>query len=85
MNYTVIWKPEAERRLATIWTQSTDRNDVASATHVIDQMLGTGPQEAGESREEGFRVLLVRPLDVKFEVSPDDRLVGRDDPAQAMV
>lgn len=75
MNYTVVWKPEAERHLATIWNQSPDRNGVARATHIIDQTLGTGPQEAGESREEGFRVLFVRPLGVMFEVSPDDRKV----------
>jgi hypothetical protein len=75
MNYTVVWKPEAERRLATIWNQSTDRNAIAKATHVIDKTLGRDPQEAGESREEGFRILFERPLGVMFEVSPDDRTV----------
>ena len=75
MSYTVTWKPEAERRLASIWNQARDRNAVARATHLIDKKLGTDPQEAGESREEGFRVLLERPLGVMFEVSPDDRTV----------
>ncbi len=75
MNYTVIWKPEAERRLATIWNHSTERNALTRATHVIDTTLGTDPQGAGESREESFRVLFVRPLGVMFEVSPDDRQV----------
>ena len=75
MNYTVVWKPEAERNLASIWNRSSNRNAVTSATHVIDQTLGTAPQDAGESREEGFRVLFVRPLGVMFEVSPDDRTV----------
>jgi plasmid stabilization system protein ParE len=75
MNYTVVWKPEAERRLAEIWNQATDRNAVARATHVIDTILGSDPEAAGESREEGFRVLFQRPLGVMFEVSPDDRMV----------
>jgi len=75
MNSTVVWKPEAERNLAAIWNRSADRNAAARATPIIDQTLGTAPQDAGESREEGFRVLLVRPLGVMFEVSPDDRTV----------
>lgn len=74
MNYTVVWKPEAERRLASIWNHATNRNAIAKATHAIDNFLGRDPEEAGESRDEGFRVLLERPLGVIFEVSPDDRI-----------
>ena len=74
MKYTVVWKPEAERRLATIWNQATDRNAVARAAHVIDKALGTDADEVGESREEGFRVLFELPLGVVFEVSRDDRI-----------
>ena len=75
MNDTVVWQPEASRRLATIWTQAADRSAIAKAAHVIDKALGAAPQEAGESREEGFRVRFERPLGVVFEVSPQDRLV----------
>jgi hypothetical protein len=35
MNYTVLWKPEAERQLATIWTQSTNRNLITESSIVI--------------------------------------------------
>jgi plasmid stabilization system protein ParE len=75
MKYTVTWKPEAERHLATIWSQTKDRNAVSKAAHVIDKMLGVNPEEVGESREEGFRVLFERPLGVMFAISPDDRTV----------
>jgi plasmid stabilization system protein ParE len=75
MKYTVTWKPEAERHLATIWSQTKDRNAMSKAAHVIDKMLGTNPEEVGESREEGFRVLFERPLGVMFAISPDDRTV----------
>jgi hypothetical protein len=70
-----VGKPEAERRLTTIWNESTDRNAVTKATHLIDKRLGSDPEGAGESRAEGFRVLFERPLGVMFEVSADDRQV----------
>jgi hypothetical protein len=75
MKYNVTWKPEAERHLATIWSQARDRNAVSKAAHLIDKMLGMNPEEVGESRDEGFRVLFERPLGVMFAFSPDDRTV----------
>ncbi len=75
MKYTVTWKPEAERRLAAIWSQTTDRSAVSKAAHVIDRALGVNPEELGESREEGFRVFLEHPQGVMFATSPDDRIV----------
>jgi plasmid stabilization system protein ParE len=75
MNYTVTWKPEAERRLATIWSQTKDRNAVTRAAHIIDKMLGANPEDVGESRQEGFRVFFEEPLGVMFTISPDDRMV----------
>jgi plasmid stabilization system protein ParE len=75
MKYTVTWKPEAERQLATIWSQTKDRNAVSKAAHDIDKMLGTNPEGVGESREDGFRILFERPLGVMFAISSDDRTV----------
>lgn len=75
MKYTVTWKPEADRRLATIWSKTKDRNAVSKAAHDIDKMLGMNPEGVGESREEGFRILFERPLGVEFVISPDDRTV----------
>ena len=75
MNYTVLWKPEAERQLATIWTQCTKRNVITESAHVIDKTLGANPEEAGESREGGFRILFESPLGVIYTVSADDRRV----------
>jgi hypothetical protein len=45
MKYTVMWKPEAERHLATIWSQTKDRNAVSKAAHVIDKLLGVNPKK----------------------------------------
>jgi hypothetical protein len=75
MSYTVVWKPEAERRLAQLWLDAADRNAVTQAAHQIDQRLRIGPEDAGESRPGGRRLLLVSPLGVLFRVIPQDRLV----------
>jgi plasmid stabilization system protein ParE len=75
MNFTVIWKPEAERRLATIWTDAADRNAVTRAVAAIDRALKSHPEDLGESRNKGRRVFLEGPLGVAFHVSPSDRMV----------
>ncbi len=36
MNYTVVWRPSAERTLAQIWTAATDRQAIADAANLID-------------------------------------------------
>jgi hypothetical protein len=75
MSFTVVWKPEAERRLATIWTDATDRNAVTRAAGAIDRVLKSHPENLGESRNKGRRIILEAPLGVAFRVSPSDRLV----------
>ena len=75
MNYTVLCKPEAERQLAAIWNQFKNRNLVTTSAHAIDKTLATNSEDAGESREEDFRVLLETPLGVIFKVSEADRMV----------
>ncbi len=75
MSFTVVWKPEAERRLATIWTNAGDRNAIARAAGVIDRTLLSRPESVGESRNQGRRILLEPPLGVVYRVSPPDRTV----------
>ncbi len=75
MNYTVIWKGEAERRLATLWINATDRKALTDAANRIDVLLSRDPEHLGESREAGRRVLLDPPLGVVFSVLPDARTV----------
>jgi plasmid stabilization system protein ParE len=75
MSFTVVWKPESERRLATIWADATDRNAVTRAAGAIDRALKSHPEDLGESRNKGRRIFLDAPLGVSFRVSPSDRMV----------
>jgi len=75
MSFTVVWKKEAERRLANIWTDSADRNAVTRAAAAIDRTLKISPEHLGESRNKGRRIWLEDPLGVIFRVSPSDRMV----------
>ncbi|HZW29469.1 MAG TPA: hypothetical protein VFF52_02115 [Isosphaeraceae bacterium] len=75
MNFTVVWKPEAERRLATIWTDAADRTTITGAAAAIDKALKSHPERLGESRGKGRRIWLEDPLGVIFRVSPPDRMV----------
>jgi plasmid stabilization system protein ParE len=72
VRYTVIWKPDAEATLTTIWNNAEDRSAVASAANEIDLLLGRQPGAVGESRQDDRRILTVSPLTVYFDVSDDD-------------
>jgi plasmid stabilization system protein ParE len=75
MNYTVIWVPSAEGQLAEIWMAAGDREAVTVASDRIERTLADAPTTAGESRPDGFRILIELPLVVYFQVIEDDRLV----------
>jgi hypothetical protein len=66
MNFTVLWRPVAEQRLAAIWASASDRNAVTRAAHAIDEALGTDPEQVGESRADDVRILFEEPLGALF-------------------
>jgi hypothetical protein len=73
--FTVRWKRVARDRLAELWLAAPDRAAVTQATHHIDQLLCSNPENKGESRDNGRRVLLVPPLGVVFRIRETDRVV----------
>jgi mRNA-degrading endonuclease RelE of RelBE toxin-antitoxin system len=75
MTYTVLWVPQAEQRLAALWLSAPDREAVTTAAHRIDQQLRSNPEDQGEARSVGQRVLIDPPLGVIFQVQPEDRVV----------
>jgi hypothetical protein len=75
VKWTVVWVPDAEGELIELWMASPDRAHLTRSAHEIDERLRHDSENEGESREEGFRILLVPPLGVKFEIKPDDRIV----------
>jgi hypothetical protein len=75
--WQVTWLQPALDELTTIWTQadSASRRAITAATHSIDQVLQADPQNQGESREEGERVLFAFPLGIAFEVDDQQSVV----------
>jgi len=78
--YRVLWKRLAsEVQLASFVVQAIERGeDVGAITRAvgeIDRLLESDPQERGESRDLGERILIVQPLAVTFEVFEDERVV----------
>ena len=67
---TVRWTAEARTELADIWlhADSAQRRAVAAAAHAIDRRLAINPDDEGESRDVGCRVLFERPLGIMFHV-----------------
>ena len=73
MTFTVVWRPEAERKLAALWTDAPDRQAVTDAADAIDLLLRTAPLDVGESRVVNIRILTVFPLSVYYDVHEEDR------------
>ena len=72
MKYTVYWLPDVEQELADLWLSAPGRGAVTRAAHAIDRFLQSDPQNAGESRPNGRRILFAPPLGVLIRVIPDD-------------
>ena len=75
MKYTVVWKPEAERRLTELWMESEDQQKLADAANLLERELALVPESLGEEREEGTRVVIVPPLGIHFRLHSEDRRV----------
>jgi hypothetical protein len=75
MKYTVVWKPEAERRLVELWMQASDREQFANAANLIDRELAIAPDAVGEQRIGSIRVVVVPPVGIYFRVNAEDRQV----------
>lgn len=76
MTYTVIWTPQAEQHLASVWIAAADRSEVAAAAYELERDLKRDPLEQGESRQSSVeRVILRVPLGLSFSVVVDDMKV----------
>lgn len=75
MRYTVVNSDFALYQLTDIWLRSPDKRHVTDASDHIDRVLREDPDRLGDLRPDGHRTLVVAPLVVTFEVSPDDRKV----------
>lgn len=75
MDFTVVWLPDAETELAECWLGTLDRAQVTLAASRIDTALRSDPEQVGESRSDGRRILIIPPLAVTYRVLPADRIV----------
>jgi hypothetical protein len=75
MNYRVVWRPGAEQELTQIWLNSRLRSQITEAAALIDENLQRDPLAAGESREEGVRVIIIKPLGARCFIDDTSRTV----------
>ncbi len=69
------WLADAEQELARIWLAASDRQRVTRASQNLDARLGNDPENDGESRPEGRRILFEPPLGAVYRVLPHRGLV----------
>lgn len=69
MNFRVRWMRNARDQLAAVWLAHGDRNSVTAAAHRIEQLLRHDPENQGEDRTAGRRVIFDTPLVVLYRVN----------------
>ncbi len=75
MKYTVVWKPAAEAELARLWMSATNRSEFTAAVNLAEGLLKHDPHSQGESRSAGTRLLILKPIGLRFAIFDDDGLV----------
>jgi hypothetical protein len=75
--HRIRWKRSALNELAAMWvaTDSPTRVAITAAAQGIDQLLQHDPENEGESRPNGRRVLFVPPLGALYRVRTDELTV----------
>lgn len=73
----VVWVKAALDQLAEIWmgSDTATRRWINEAVRRIDGLLSAAPSGAGESRSEGRRIMIERPLVVVFRVIAEQGVV----------
>jgi hypothetical protein len=73
--YTVVWVPSAEKKLAQLWLDAEDPDQVRAASDYLDAVLATNPHSLGMESSAGLRAAKVGCLLVLYRVYTLDRQV----------
>lgn len=73
MRYEVIWTPDAERDLASVWLNAANRPAVTKSIHQLERDLSISPLSVGESRRSSVeRIAYLEPVGISFSIIVDD-------------
>ena len=75
--FSLEWTRSTINELARIWMNSSasQRKLITRATHQIESRLKHDPENEGESRSRGVRIIFEAPLGVVFSVHADAKKV----------
>lgn len=79
MNYEVRWRDLAEQSLLFLLLRAVNKPALWAVARSVDELLRVNPIEEGESREDNFRILFLRPLCVFYQVDEASRTVVIED------
>jgi hypothetical protein len=75
MIHTVVWRPSAVAQLAQLWVESANRAELTVAVDNVERLLRDDPHGQGESRAARTRIVILRPIVIRYSISESDRLV----------
>jgi hypothetical protein len=76
VKFSIRWSRRALDSVAQLWLDNPDqRSGITQATATIDQLLQFDPQEHGESRNDGRRIVFVPTLVAIISVDADHNVV----------
>jgi hypothetical protein len=75
MNFTVLWLGPASTDLLAHLLRAADKPGTLATAKDVERRLERDPEEEGEDRSEGRRILFVRPFCVLYWIDKPDRTV----------
>ena len=66
MSYDIVWDVAAYRKLEKIWSEATPNGPAVDSFDEIERRLSESPEQEGESRPHGRRILIIAPLGIVF-------------------
>lgn len=76
MTYRLIWAPQAEQQLASVWSLAADKAAVVAANARFEREVVLDPLEIGESqRSNTRRVAFDSPVGFYYDVLPEEQIV----------
>ena len=75
--YKVVWSSNARENLWSVWRSSSDNLNlsIVASMRKAHNILSADPHVAGESRDQGRRILMIEPATFVFRVVEDEQLV----------
>jgi hypothetical protein len=75
VRYTVVWTLRAEKELAQVWLEASDKSQLSAVANELERLLRENDAARRASGVGNIGVLGIAPLSVAYAISDADHLI----------